>query len=115
MADALDEFNSELASAETGRPPANPSPSPTISVTAPLLSLEEILRREMVINWDEAVAVVEEVCALSAPVDTGVPDPSDLFISDSTVVRRDGARVQSDVSSAGRLLHSLLSTAGNTP
>ena len=59
--------------------------------------------------------MVEAVCALSAPVETGFPDPSDLFISDSTVVRRDGARVQSDVSSAGRLLHSLLSTAGSTP
>ena len=112
MADTLGEFNSELASAET-RPPANPSLPPT--VTAPLLSLEEILRREVTINWDEAVAVVEAACALSAPVETGVPDPSDLFISDSTVVRRDGARVQSDVSSAGRLLHSLLSTAGGTP
>ena len=99
MADTLDEFNSELAPA----------------ATAPLLSLEEILRREVTINWDEAVAVVEAVCALSTPVETGFPDPSDLFISDSTVVRRDGARVQSDVNSAGRLLHSLLSTAGSTP
>ena len=89
--------------------------APHAPTTAPLFSLEEILRREMAINWDEAVAVVEEVCALLSPVETGVPSPSDLFIADNNVVRRDGARAESDVTSAGRLLHSLLSTAGGTP
>ena len=139
-ADPLDEFSSELASAKIRRPTANPpSPAPVPAeidhavpneyaaatpqlasaprspMAAPLLSLEEIVRREVPINWDEAVAVIEEVCVLSAPVETGVPAPSDLFIADGTVARRDGARVASDVSSAGRLLHSLLSTAGSTP
>jgi hypothetical protein len=84
-------------------------------MAAALLSLEEILRREIVVNWDEAVAVVEEVCLLLAPTEAGVPDAADLFITDGAVVQRNGARAQSDTTSAGRLLHSLLSTAGNTP
>jgi hypothetical protein len=148
-ADPLDEFASELASAESPRcapldEPLRPSTAPRQMIepaepratapggpvdvlpkesasaslplaNAPLLSLEEIVRREVAINWDEAVAVVEEVCALLSPAETGVPAPSDLFVADGTVVQRDGALVQSDISSAGRLLHSLLSTAGSTP
>ena len=101
MPDPLDEFSSE---AQPGTPP-----------TVAGLSLEELVRRELAINWDEAVAIVEEVCALAAPAETGVPEPSDLYIADGTVVRREGARAQSEVSSAGRLLHSLLSTAAATP
>ena len=91
-------------------PPLASAPSP--QPTAPLVSLEEILKREVAINWDEAVAVIEEVCALPA---LGVPGPSDLFIADGSVLLRDGARGESDISSAGRLLHSLLSTAAGTP
>ena len=100
---------------ESGSAPPPLAGAPGAPTTAPLHSLEEILRREVAINWDEAVAVVEEVCALLSPVETGVPGPSDLFIADNTVVRRDRARAESDVTSAGRLLHSLLSTAGSTP
>ena len=99
MADPLDEFSSE------GQPPN----------TAALCSLEEILRREVAINWDEAVALVEEVCSVASPAETGVPEPADLYLADGTVVRGDAGRAQSDVSSAGRLLHSLLSGAGTTP
>lgn len=118
--DPLDEFNSELGKRETPASPALPESTPVAPaadapVVADLLSLEEIVRREVVVNWDEAVAVVEEVCALQAAAETGVPGASDLFITDGTIVRRHGARAQSDITSAGRLLHSLLSTAGNTP
>src|SRR4029450_12028476 len=69
----------------------------------------------VLINWDEAVAVVEDVCALLAPTETGIPDGADLFLTDGAIVRRHGARAQSDLTSAGRLLHSLLSTASSTP
>jgi hypothetical protein len=55
------------------------------------------------------------VCSGLAPGETGVPGASDLFVGDGTVVRRDGARPQSDMTSAGLLLHSLLSIAGSAP
>ena len=131
--DPLDEFSSELTTGETPAKPRLPDvrPQPAAAVhestaaapaqvTAPLtaaglLSIEDILRREVLINWDEAVAVVEDVCALLAPAERGVPDAADLFITDGAVVQRQRARTQSDVTSAGRLLHSLLSTASNTP
>ena len=84
----LDEFGSELASAESPRcePLDEPLRSPTgprqsiepaapSLASAPLLSLEEIVRREVAINWDEAVALVEEVCALSSPAETGSSEP----------------------------------------
>jgi hypothetical protein len=96
----LEEFSSELAKGEG---------------TAALLSIEDMLRREVVINWDEAVAVVEDLCTLLAPTETGIPVAADLFITDAGIVRRQRAGAQSDVTSAGRLLHSLLSTAGTTP
>jgi hypothetical protein len=113
-ADPLDEFSSELATVET---PAQPRPPEAIPqpAAAALVSLEDILQREVPINWDEAVAVVEDVCALLAPAEAGVPDAADLFITDGAVVQRQRARAQSDVTGAGRLLHSLLSTASNTP
>jgi hypothetical protein len=103
---------SAVVTNEVQPPLASASGSPT---TAPLLSLEEVLRRDVAINWDEAVAVVEEVCTLLSPAETGVPGASDLFIADGAVVPRDGARAEPEVSSAGRLLHSLLSNAGGTP
>lgn len=131
-ANPLDEFTSELTAGETPAPrprevlpapapglqestPAAPGPVHAPVMAAALLSLEDILRREVLINWDEAVAVVEDVCALLAPAETGVPDGADLFLTDGAIVRRHGARAQSDLTSAGRLLHSLLSTASSTP
>ncbi len=141
MADPLDEFASEFPSEEPPAPDASrrravpelPSASvhPAVEIPIPAIavperprapeataaahgiSIDEILRREVPIGWDEAVAVVEELCLrlMSGRADVRVPGQSDVLIADGTVLIRDGAGGEPDVCGLGRLLHSLLARA----
>ena len=81
------------------------------------ISLDEVVTREVPIQWDEAVAVVEELCSLLSAVGDAeplVPELSDVLITDGWVVVQEGAGGQRGANHAGRILHALLST-GNVP
>jgi hypothetical protein len=78
------------------------------------ISLDEVVRRAVPVRWDEAVAVIEELCSLLT-ADGGelsVPGLEDVTIAadGAVALRRRGRGGQGPVE-AGRALHALLSTA----
>jgi hypothetical protein len=81
-------------------------------------SLEDILARGVAIHWDEAVAVVEELCAaltIAPEKELPVPELDGILISnDGAVVLASGRGGTKGAGAAGRTLHALLSTA-NVP
>jgi hypothetical protein len=75
-----------------------------------------VLKRQTPVHWSEAVAVVEELCAVvSATSGTpSIPDLADTLITaDGEVIVRPGAGGDADVATLGRVLHALL--ASTTP
>jgi hypothetical protein len=101
--DALDDFAAESES---------PAVSPAEDVAS--LSLEEVLAREVPVHWDEAVAVVEELCAALTVGgrEAMVPPLGAVFIDAAgSVVVRGAARGEPGAAAAGRTLHMLLTTA----
>jgi hypothetical protein len=78
------------------------------------LSLGDIVNRDVSIEWDEAVAVVEELCAEVTGDDRPVPDLYGIFITATGAVLLSGAGGERGPRAAGRTLHALLSSA-NTP
>lgn len=76
------------------------------------ISLADVIGLGVVPHWTEAVAVVEELCAI-LPVDEGgvvlVPEAPDVAItSRGSVIVRKGAGGVADVHALGRLLYALL-------
>jgi hypothetical protein len=96
--------------------PVESAATPTLTQISPAISLDEIVAREIPVQWDEAVAVVEELCGmLTAGHELPVPKLIDIRISaDGAIALTDGAIGERGARSAGRMLHTLLSAA-NTP
>jgi hypothetical protein len=77
------------------------------------VSLQDVVDRSTEIHWDEAVAIVEEFCAvaLGAGDDAAVPRLSDLFIASDGGLTMQRSRGENTPTAAGRMLHTLLSNA----
>jgi outer membrane biosynthesis protein TonB len=82
------------------------------------VSLDELLARRVATHWSEAVAIVDELCAVliaDGRADVRVPATGDILISGAgTVIVRPGAAGHREISQLGRTLHALLVPA-NTP
>ena len=82
------------------------------------ISLADVIARQVPVVWSEAVATIEELCAVL--INTGspraaVPELSDVMITPAgTVTIRHGAIGDRDLRSIGHRLHALLS-ATDTP
>jgi hypothetical protein len=79
------------------------------------ISLHDLVGRGVRIEWDEAVAVIEELCAVvtaSGP-ERPVPDVSGIFITHQGTVALSGGG-ERGASGVGRTLHALLSST-NVP
>lgn len=81
--------------------------------TTAAVSLTDIVSRRVPVEWPEAVATIEELCAaLREEADTAIPEPGDVLITRSgQVVVRPGSRGERDIRLIGLMLHSLLSNA----
>jgi hypothetical protein len=86
------------------------------SVDSPF-SLHDVGERGVTVHWDEAVAIVEELCevAIAASGDTApVPALEDALISSDGSVTLRRTKGDKNPSAAGRVLHTLLGT-GDVP
>jgi outer membrane biosynthesis protein TonB len=84
----------------------------TMSAASPI-SLADFHFLRVRVHWAEAVAIVEDLCALLAGSgqNGGIPDLRDIAItSHGTVMIRQGAEVSSEIDDIGRTLHALLET-----
>ena len=78
------------------------------------ISLHDLLARGTAVHWDEAVAIVQEMCDVliaSSGDGASVPDLADVLISKSGTVSLRRNRGEKSPSAAGRTLHSLLANA----
>jgi len=84
--------------------------------TTGAITLADIVSRHVPVQWPEAVATVEELCAaLRDDPDTAIPELNDVLITQTgQVVVRPDARGERDIRMIGLTLHALLST-GDTP
>ncbi len=85
--------------------------------SASLISLQDIVGRATTVHWDEAVAVVEEVCelAIAAGGDTAlVPQLEDVLLDGDGHITLPSSRGDNSPTAAGRMLHTLLSN-GDVP
>lgn len=100
--------------ANTGTLPTNRGRTP--SAASPI-SLADLRALGVRVHWAEAVAIVEELCAVLVRTEQsgGVPDLRDVAItSHGTVMIRQGAEVSRQIDDIGRTLHALLD-ADSTP
>lgn len=85
------------------------------SVPAPrAVSLDQILAQGIAVHWDEAVAVVEELCAaltVDPERERPVPELEDIVITNDGGLTLNGRGGTKGASAASRTLHLLLSTA----
>src|SRR5262245_7779494 len=91
-------------------PGNNTEPGRTLNAASPI-SLADLHTLRVRVHWAEAVAVVEELCALLAGSgqNGGIPDLRDIAItSHGTVMIRQGAEVSTEIDDIGRTLHALL-------
>jgi len=89
----------------------NPATQPRRTTAASPISLADVHVLRVRVHWPEAVAIVEELCALLAGSGQtgGVPDLRDIAItSHGTVLIRQGAEVSKQIDDIGRTLHALL-------
>jgi hypothetical protein len=80
-------------------------------------SLDHVVARNISIHWDEAVAVVEDLCSVltAGAEERPVPDLGDILITgDGRVALQSDARGTRGPNGVGRTLHALLS-AGDVP
>ena len=100
----LDEFATEDA------PPPSEGAMPALPV-----SLEGVVARHVSIHWDEAVAVIEQLCDVlvsSSGHELPVPGLGDILIAENgSVALRHPGRGEKGPSVAGRALHALLADA----
>jgi len=82
------------------------------------VSLDDVLVRKTPVQWDEAVAVVQELCDLLTAAsgdERPVPELASILITaDGKVKVQRGGRGEPGATGAGRTLHALLSSA-NVP
>jgi hypothetical protein len=80
------------------------------------ISLDDFVSRDVRIEWDEAVAVVEELCALvtAGNAERTIPDLAGIFITASGEVALSKGG-EHGPSAVGRTLHALLSSSANVP
>jgi hypothetical protein len=85
-----------------------------LAVSAPI-ALGDVLALQVPVHWAEAVAVVEELCAVLVDVagaSVRIPELQDIAItSQGTVLLRRGAAMTQDIDGLGRALHALLDPA----
>src|SRR5688572_4669465 len=89
------------------------SPSGESGAANPI-SVRDVAALQVPVHWAEAVAIVEELCALLVRGDAGVwiPESRDVLITaHGTVMVRLGAEGTSDIDDLGRMLHDLLDPA----
>jgi hypothetical protein len=82
-----------------------------------LFSLHEVMERGVSVHWDEAVAIVEELCdvAIAGSGETApVPDLENILIGSDGHVELQRTRGDKSPTAAGRMLHTLLSN-GDVP
>jgi len=82
-----------------------------------LMSIADILARQVPLEWPEAVALVAELCnVLNADerAATRVPDAEDILLSSGGALKIERRAPPHEVSYAARMLHALLA-ASNTP
>src|SRR5262245_13413166 len=84
--------------------------------TTGAITLADIVSRHVPVQWPEAVATIEELCAaLRGDPDTAIPELNDVLITQAgQVLVRPEARGERDIRIMGLTLHALLST-GDTP
>jgi hypothetical protein len=84
--------------------------------TTGTITLAEIVSRHVPVQWAEAVATIEELCAvLRGDPDTAIPELNDVLITQSgQVLVRPDSKGERDIRIMGLTLHALLST-GDTP
>jgi hypothetical protein len=88
-----------------------------VPAAASLVSLQDVVGRQVVVHWDEAVAVVEELCevAIAGGGDTApVPELDDVLLASDGHVTLRRSRGDKSPTAAGRMLHALLSN-GDVP
>ena len=88
-----------------------------VPASASLVSLQDVVGRQVVVHWDEAVAVVEELCevAIAGGGDTApVPELDDVLLASDGHVTLRRSRGDKSPTAAGRMLHALLSN-GDVP
>jgi len=82
-----------------------------VPASAALLSLHDVISRQVAVHWDEAVAVVEDLCevAIAGGGDTApVPEPDDVLLASDGQVTLRRSRGDKSPTAAGRMLHTLL-------
>jgi hypothetical protein len=83
-----------------------------IAASVSFISLHDVVRRQVAVHWDEAVAVVEQICelALAGGGDTApVPELDDVLLGNDGSVTLRSNRGDKSPTAAGRMLHALLS------
>jgi hypothetical protein len=83
----------------------------------PAVSLADVLESEIVVAWEEAVSIVEELCdqLLRAQVELPVPSPAKVFITDKGAIRLQALKgAPPNPAEAARRLQELLA-AGTPP
>ena len=85
-----------------------------IAASVSFISLHDVVRRQVAVHWDEAVAVVEEICelAIAGGGDTApVPELDDVLLGNDGSVTLRSNRGDKSPTAAGRMLHTLLSNS----
>ena len=85
-----------------------------VPAAASFVSLHDVIGRQVAVHWDEAVAVVEELCevAIAAGGDTApVPELDDVLLASDGHVTLRRSRGDKSPTAAGRMLHTLLSNS----
>ena len=85
--------------------------------TPDAVSLDEVVAREIPVQWDEAVAVVEELCGLLTSArgsELPVPRLAEVLINADGAITLQGSSGERGARGASRTLHELLSTS-NAP
>jgi hypothetical protein len=85
-----------------------------VAASVSFISLHDVVHRQVAVHWDEAVAVVEEICelAIAGGGDTApVPELDDVLLGNDGSVTLRGRRGDKSPTAAGRMLHTLLSNS----
>ena len=113
LADAVAAFNpepEELAGHVSKR--VSGVAQATLPVHAGSVSLDDLVSRDIAIEWDEAVAVVEELCSVvtAGAKESPIPGLGGILITASGGVRLSAVGGEPGANAAGRTLNALLSS-----
>lgn len=94
------------------------TPSARVQSHGEPISVRDLLSSGIQLYWDEAVAIVQEMCAV-AIAGSGdlalVPDPADILFDKNGWIALRGRRGEKSPAAAGRMLHQLVATATAVP